>query len=225
MRTCRLIHTLTRLADLLPSLPGCLTDLPCGPAGCLSGTARHLPRRLAELLTEPADALSDPAECLARATGKLSSCTAGAKRLPSRIGQPAKRLACRAPGLDSLFRRLSDVIQRLADGTTRTKCRLSYVPDAAHRVIDGFDQALENLRIAIESGQRTIEDVVEILEPHLELCLRLDTRDVHLDLAEVDVHACDHLEQVGQLRAQRQMSLELLDVDVDLVDLDLSMLT
>jgi hypothetical protein len=36
-----------------------------------------------------------------------------------------------------------------------------------------------------------------------------------------DVDAGDDLKEVRQLRAQREMSLELLDVDIDLVDLDL----
>ncbi len=210
----------TCVRSLWPRLLSCLTYLPGGAACGLSRAACHLSCGLPELLPKPADSLADAPERLAGASGKLADRTARPERLPGRISQPPERLARGATRLSSLLCRLADIVQRLAHGTTRTKSLLPYVADAADRVVDRLDQALENLRVAIERRQCPVEDVVQILEPHLELRLSLDTGDVHLDFAEVDVDARDDLEKVPKLRAQRQMRLQLLDVDVDLVNLD-----
>jgi hypothetical protein len=120
-----------------------------------------------------------------------------------------------------LLRRLSDVAECLSHGTARPERLLTELADVPDRVIDRVDEALQDLRITVESRQRTIEDVVEILETHLQPRLCFHAFDVDLDLAEVHVDASDHLQQVRQLRTQRKMSVELLDVDVDLVDLHL----
>ena len=47
-------------------------------------------------------------------------------------------------------------------------------------------------------------------------------RSVAPDCAQVDVDSGNDLKEVGELRPQRQMRLQLLDVDVDLVDVHLT---
>jgi hypothetical protein len=138
------------------------------------------------------------------------------------IGETTERLARRASRLHGLLGRLADITQRLAHRATGTERLLPKLADVSDSVVDRLDEALQDLRVPVERRQRPVEDVVEILEPDLQLGLALEPFDVDLDLAQVDVHARDHLQQVGELRTQRQMRLELLDVDVDLVHLDLA---
>jgi hypothetical protein len=198
----------------LARLSGCAT-------GGLAEPADRLAARLSEPLAETAEPLPDPAESLAGRIAELPDRPAWPERLSCCVGQAAKRLAGRTPRLHGLLRRLSDVAECLTDCAARPERLLPKLADAPDRVVDGLDEALENFRIAVEGGQRPIEDVVEVLKSHLQLGFGLYTLDVHLDLAEGDVHTCDDLEQVRELCTQRQMRLELLDVDVDLVDFDL----
>jgi hypothetical protein len=195
-------------------------------AGCSSGglpePADGLAARLSEPLAETTEPLPDPAEGLAGRIAELPDRAARPEGLSSGVGQSAERLAGRTSRLHGTLSRLSDVSERLADSSAWPKRLLPELADAPDRVVHGLDEAFQNFRVAVEGGQRPIEDVVQVLESHLQLRFGLHPLDVHLDLAEGDVHTCDDLEQVRELCTQRQMRLELLDVDVDLVDFDLA---
>jgi hypothetical protein len=82
-------------------------------------------------------------------------------------------------------------------------------------------KTLQDLGIPIQRRERPIQYVVQVLQPHLELALRIDALDVYLNLARVDVNPGHHLEQVGELGPKGQVRLQLLDVNVDLIDLHL----
>ena len=89
--------------------------------------------------------------------------------------------------------RLADVAKRLTDCTSWAERFLAKFADAADRVINGLDEALQDLRIPVESCQRPIENVVKVLEPDLQHRLGLDTGDIHLYLAQLDMDTGDHL--------------------------------
>ena len=180
---CRPGHLLAGLADRLSSA---LSELLEGPTGRLAKATNRLASRLTK-------ALSDSAECLACCTGGLRNCTTRTQSLAGRVGQPAQGLTRRATGADRLLCRLPDIAERLALSTAGSERLLTKLADAPDRVVDGVDEAFEDLRIPIERGQRPIEDVVEVLESYLQLRLRLDAFDVHLHLAEADVDAGDDL--------------------------------
>jgi hypothetical protein len=160
-----------------------LTGLTDGPAGSLLEPADSLSTRLPETLPEPAEPLANASERLPCSTTKLPDRSTGPQRLSCRVGQSAECLAGRPSRLYRLPRRLSDVVERLTDCPAGPKRLLSELPDAADRVVYGLDEALQNLRVAVEGGQRPIEDVVQVLKPHLQLRFGLYALDVDLDLA------------------------------------------
>jgi ABC-type transporter Mla subunit MlaD len=141
-------------------LSGLLTRLPDGSAGCLLEPADCLSTGLAQ-------PLADAAERLPGCAAELADRSAWSERLPRRIGQPAEGLARRASGLHSLLCRLPDVVQGLAHGAARAECLLADVADAPDRVVDRLYEALQDLGVAVEGRQRPVEDVVQILQPHL----------------------------------------------------------
>ena len=59
-----------------------------------------------------------------------------------------------------------------------------------------------------------------MVQPNLEQRLRLDSLDVHADAPELDRHADVQLHEVQHLRFERDMRLQVLELEVDLVDLD-----
>jgi hypothetical protein len=205
----------------LASLAGRLTHLPDGSTGSLAETAYSLSSCLPQPLADAAQALTDAAERLARSAAELAHSSARAERLSRSVREPTKCLTRGSAGLHGLLCGLADVVECLRHRSTWPERLLTEVADVVDRVVDGLDEALEDLRIAIECRQGAIEDVVEVLEADLELRLRLDSLDVDLDLSEVDVHSGHDLEEIRQLGAKCEMRLELLDVDVDLVDVHL----
>jgi ABC-type transporter Mla subunit MlaD len=207
---------LTRLPHCLSCL---LAGLPNSSTGSLFDPTDSLSTRLAQPLAEAAEPLADAAECLPCGSAELSDRTTRAERLSCRVAQSTERLARRTSRLHGLLCRLADIAEGLADGASGAERILAELADAPKRVVNGVHEALEDFRVAVEGGQRPVEDVVQVLQPHLQLGLDLHALDVDLDLTQVDVHACDHLQQVREFRPQRQMCLQLLDVDVDLVDL------
>jgi hypothetical protein len=198
------------LANLLSGVASRLADLTGGLADLLSEPLPELTGFLAEALpelTDPlADALTQLADPLAEPLPELSDS----------LAQPLTELADALPQLTDC----SAGPERLAGGSAWPKRLLTELADVPDGVAHFLHETLEDLRVAVERRQCSIEDVVEVLQPHLQQCFRLDARDVDLDLAEMNVDAGNDLEQVGQFRAQGEMRLELLDVDVDLVDLD-----
>jgi hypothetical protein len=205
----------------LASLAGRLPRLPRGSTGSLAETAHRLSGCLLQSLPEAAQTLTDATERLACGAAELPHSSPGAERLPGRVRKPAKCLTRGSAGLNGLLRRLAHVVERLRHCAARPERLLTQVADVVDRVIDGLDEALEDLWIAIECREGSIEDVVEVLEADLEPRLRINPFDVDLDLPEVDVDTGHDLEEVRQLGAKREVGLQLLDVDVDLVDVHL----
>jgi hypothetical protein len=160
-----------------------LAHVAAGTADGLPEPTYSLTGRLPQLLAEAADPLTDPAERLSGAAGKLADCTAGAERLSCGIAQAPERLARRATGLNGLLCRLADVAKRLGDGAAGSERLLTEVTDAPDSVVDSVDEALEDFGVPVESRECTVEDVVEVLEAHLQLRLCFDAFDVDLDLA------------------------------------------
>jgi hypothetical protein len=202
------------LADLAGYLSGFLTDLPGHSAGCLTDATSCLAGGLSQ-------ALSKATERLAGALGGLRNGTAGAQRLTGRVGESSKRLTRGAAWADSLLRRLADIAESLAHGTTGPERLLAEIADVSDGVVDGLDEALQDLGVPIERRQRAVENVVEVLQTHLQLGLCLDPLDVDLDLAQAHVDTRHDLQQVRELRPEREMRLQPFDVDVDLIDLHL----
>jgi hypothetical protein len=103
-----------------------------------------------------------------------------------------------------------DRLARLAD----------HVAGAGADVLDGLADAPDELRIAIDRGHNAIDDRAHVVEPDLEQSLRLDALDVDLQSAEVDVEPDVQCDQVEDLGLERDVRLEVRDLEIDLVDLD-----
>ncbi len=84
----------------------------------------------------------------------------------------------------------------------------------------GPAHALEQLRIAIEPGQHTLENQADVVEPRLQQSLRLDPLDLQLDFAQADVGADADLHEIAHFRHNRHLGTQIVDLDVDFVDLD-----
>ncbi|MBO0838478.1 MAG: hypothetical protein J2P28_23590 [Actinobacteria bacterium] len=175
---------------------------------------------MVQTLADTADPLADSLGGLPHTAGGLPNRPTGAHRLSSGITHTAQRLTGSAARADGLLRGLTDVAESLTDSTTGRHCLLSKIADTAYGIVHRIDQALEDLRIAIERCQRPVKDVVEVLEPHLDPGLCFHSSYVYLDLAYVDVNARDHLQQVCELCAEREMCLQAFNVKVDFIDLD-----
>jgi hypothetical protein len=98
-------------------------------------------------------------------------------------------------------------------------------------VTQGLADALEQLRVTVEGGEDTGEDLRDIAEAGLQERLCLDALDVQLDLAEpdsgprVDLHELPGLGEHGEVGAQIvQLELDLVDLDDGCVDVDIDRL-
>jgi hypothetical protein len=172
-------------ASLTERLPG------AGPQAANGLTGRteilaHVADTASEALPELADALPEPPD-------SLTDRAAWAYRLSSRVAQSADRFARRASGLDSLLCRLTHIAQGLRNSSTGSKRLLPELADVPEGVVNGLDEALQDLWVLIEGCQCAVEDVVEVLEAHLQPRLCLDALDVDHHLPEVDMDAGNHL--------------------------------
>jgi hypothetical protein len=113
----------------------------------------------------------------------------------------------------------------------RPACSFRGVPDALSDAIehlarafadllDRLSDAVDQLRIPVECGHHAINDRRDVVEPHLEQCLRLDPLQIDLELVEVSFDADVDFEEIEDLGLQRHLHLEVLDLQVDRVDLD-----
>lgn len=116
---------------------------------------------LSEALAELAHALPDDLP-------ELAHCAARSERPACRIRQPAQSLARRAARLDCLLCSLSDVVERFCQSPARPERLLTELPDFTDGIADGVHEALEDLRIPMERCERAVEDVVAVLQPHLQ---------------------------------------------------------
>ena len=88
------------------------------------------------------------------------------------------------------------------------------------RGIRRLEQPLDDVGVLVERGQRAVQDVVGVLEPDLELALGLHVLEVDLHLVDPDVHAGDQVDEVRDLRSEREVRVEALDVDLELAHAD-----
>jgi hypothetical protein len=77
--------------------------------------------------------------------------------------------------------------------------------DIADRVVECVNEPFEDLGVSIEGRERPIENVVEVLQTHLQPRFGLHTLDVHLDFAQADMDARNHLEEVREFRSEREV--------------------
>jgi hypothetical protein len=163
----------------LAGLTGDLADVLPGLASHLPGLARYLADVLPKPLPQLSCALPQPLPQLSHALSQflaeladtlpeLSHRAARPQSLARGIRQPADGLTCGSARLDRLLCRLPDVVECLREPTTWSERLLTELTDVPDGVVDGMHQALKDLRVAVERRQRSVEDVVEILEPHLQ---------------------------------------------------------
>lgn len=177
----RIANLLTKLARRLASA---LANLPHSTADTLPNSAERLPRGLLKAPKRLPRGLAKATERLPRIACDLTYGPTGTKRLACGIRQPTNSLACRSTRPQGLFAELSDV---------------------ANCVVECVNEPFENLGISIEGSERAIENVVEVLQAHLQPRFSLNTLDVHLDFAQADMNARDHLEKVREFRSEREM--------------------
>ncbi|WP_327180887.1 hypothetical protein [Streptomyces sp. NBC_01334] len=145
-------------ADILHRAPGTTAHVLNGP-----------PRSLPDILRHGADA---PAHVLDSSPGAL----------PHVLNGP--------PGsLTDILYGGSGAPADLLDGPSGTRTQLPHcltgsAADILHSGPDSTRQLVQDLRVAVESGEHSVDDLRDVVETHLELGLCLDTRDaqVHLNL-------------------------------------------
>jgi hypothetical protein len=162
---------------------------------------------LAHLADTASEALPELTDALSESPDSLTDRAALTQRLSSRVAHAADRLARGPSGLDSLLCCLTHIAQRLRNSSTGSNGLLPKLANVPERVINGLDKALQDLWVLVEGRQCPVEDVVEVLETHLQPRLCLDALDVDPHLSEVDVDAGNHLEQIRELCPKRQMRL------------------
>ena len=185
--------------------------------------ARELPDSLLRALADARDplagALTDLAE---RLVGPLTDL---AERLLGPLADLAERLVgasadvaeCRARALADLGKRLAGALADVLDGVAGL---VEQMACAASDLLERLPDALEQLRVAIERQQHTLEYLADVVEPRLEQRLRLDALDLQLDLAQVGLRADADVEQLPDLGEDGYARIEVIDLDVDLVHLD-----
>jgi hypothetical protein len=191
----RLPSTLAELSERLPGAADQLVEI----AGCL-------PRALSDVADGLSGPLSDVADCL---SGPLSDVPDG---LPSSLADVAYRLA----------RTLADILERplgalpdllggvpgLVDCLTRTLANLG----------DCAAQPLYELGVAIEARHEAVDDRGDVIEPGLQHGLHLDALYVELDSAEVDIDADVELDEIEHVRLDGEVSVEVVQLEMDQVD-------
>jgi hypothetical protein len=207
------------LSYLASHLSGLLSNLAHRLPSVLPEPLRYLPDLLAHLACNLPKTLSDLPNPLTKPLAKLADTLA--ETLPELPDSLAKTLPELADALPKLSDRAAGP-ERLARRASRSERLLAELANVSDSIANGVNEAFENLGVAVECRQGAIEDVVEVLQAHLQQRLRLDARDVDLDLAEMHMHAGHHVNEVRELRAQREVRFELFDVDIDLVDLELA---
>jgi len=80
---------------------------------------------------------------------------------------------------------LPERIDRLGEKAAGRERGICDRTDRTDRAIDGREQPIDDLWIAIDRGQRAIDDAGDVIEPHAKLDARLDAFDRELDLVEL----------------------------------------
>ena len=153
--------------------------------------------------------------------GRLGGRATGLDRLLRGTADLIDRTGRRAARPESLLTDLADGIYRLPDRAAGTERLLRGVTDVIHGRVHRVQQGLQYLRVAVQRRQGSVQDVVEVLQPHLEQGLRVNVLDVEFHFADVYMDAGNDLHQVRDLGSQGQVRIQVLDVEVDLPDVDL----
>jgi hypothetical protein len=150
-------------------------------------------------------ALADVPDCLA---GTLADASHG---LASAFPDVAHRLAGALPDiLKGALGALSDLlgrVTRLVDRLTRTLADLGDRPA----------QPLDELRVAIKARHQTVDDGGDVIQPGLEQRLDLDALYVERHLAQVDIDSNVQLDEVQHIGLDRQVRVEVIELEVDQV--------
>src|SRR5215211_5589819 len=178
-------------------LAGALADVADGLAGASSDIADPPLGAGSDLVEGLAGPLSDVADSLAGALADVpdSLCGAWPELLERPPGAPAHLL----DRLAALGKRVAgapaDVLERGAD-------------------------ALKQLGVPVDGCEHAVDRGRDVIESHLQQRLGFDSLHVNPDLAKGDVYADIELEQVQHLRLQRDVRLDVLDVEMEPVELD-----
>jgi hypothetical protein len=220
-------ETADRLAGALPKTADCL-------AGALPKASDRLARALAGLPQRLADAAHELVEVAHRLAGPLTHVTDGlAGTLADVPDGVAGALTDIAHGLartlahltDSLAGAVTDVRQRRLGALPHVLGRVARLVDGLTRTLadlrDGSTEPLHQLGIAVQARHEPIDDGSDVVEPGLQDQLGLDALDVELDPAEVHVETDVELDQVEHLCLERHMSVEVIELEVNEVDLEL----
>ncbi|HEX3172782.1 MAG TPA: hypothetical protein VHQ43_01015 [Solirubrobacterales bacterium] len=168
--------------------------------------------RLASALTDTGNALlSALSDTLERLAGPLTDL---ADRLAGTFADLARGLPSALPNV--LHRPLgsfADLLDRLAGLADEMASTLAYL-------LGGMADPFEQLRIAIQRGQHSLENQGDVVEPRLQQGLGLDTLDLQLHFAQADIGADADLNQVAHLGHDRYLRSQIVHLDVDLIDLD-----
>ena len=201
----------------------------------LSGLSQlAAPTAVAVPLTQLADSLTDSADSLTGTLAELACRLSGA--LPHLVHRPASTLTnlvhSPASTLTHLVHGTASTLTYLIDGTSGTLADLfdgisgpgtdlaDTLAGPGADLLERFPDALEQFRVAIEGRQYAVNDCRDVIKTGPEQCLGFDALDVELNLPELRVDANAQLDQVQHLGMDRDPSLEVFELEMDLVDLD-----
>jgi len=185
------------LSELVRGLLCALAHTLDGLTGALADLAERLIRALADTLHRLAGALAHVANRLSGALAELADALAGA------LADVLKRPLC---ALAHILDRIAGILERVAGAS-------AHVPH-------GAPDASEQLRIAVQRQGHAVQDRAYVVEPGLQQSLRLDALDLELNLAEPDVGPDAELDHLANRCNNRNLGLQIVELEVDLVDLD-----
>jgi hypothetical protein len=189
------------LADLADGLPGAAhepLDVADRLAGALPKTADRLSGALAHVAHGLSGALAHVADGLTRALADVPDRLAGSL----------------ANVLQSALRALSELLHRIAGLTDSLTGALA---DLRDRAAQPFDE----LGVAVEARHEAVHDGSHVIEPRLQDRLHLDALEVEEDTAQMHVEPDVELHEVEDVRLDRQVGVEVVELEVDRVDAQL----
>jgi hypothetical protein len=202
-RLAHLPDRLARLSDRLAGLPDCppalLADVLDRPPGGPTDIPNRFPGTAPDPVHGPSRAATD---VLDGATGAATDVLDGATCTATELTHCATRTT--TDFADGVPRALA----HLGDGTAGAATQ---IPDRATgpttKVARGGPKAgcdlFQDLRIPVDGGQDSADDLGDPIEPDLQQRLRLDTRDLEVDAAKVHVRAHVEFEEVEHHGLQR----------------------
>ncbi|MFE6174697.1 hypothetical protein [Streptomyces sp. NPDC056464] len=186
-----------------------------GPARLMTYVLHRVPGTSAHVLNGPPGSLTDTLRDGAGAPAHI---------LDGRAGTLPHVLYGSSGALTDVPDGGSRTLPDLLDGPSGTRTHLPHgltgsAADILHGGPDSTRQLVQDLRVAVERGEHSVDDLCDVMETYLELGLGLNARDAEMHPPERDVGAHIQFQQIQHLRLQRDMRPQVLDVQVDLVDL------